>query len=156
MAYFNYFAGVWVLCLVAVILYFAIDEFREWKKMFRKIVLILAIVLAMASPVLAHADLQVCGTTTSSACTTCNFQGLPSGIAASNVPVSSNACCADIQGLIGTAGNYTVTFTQCEPVTGTGIPAGTVSCSPAGASVTFSLPTVVILGAPGAPTLAVH
>ena len=50
MAYFNYFAGVWVLCLVAVILYFAIDEFREWKKMFRKIVLILAIVLRDGEP----------------------------------------------------------------------------------------------------------
>ncbi len=122
----------------------------------KKLILILAIVLGLAAfPAHARGDLQVCGTTTASSCTCCNFQGLPSGIAATGIAVASNSCCVDIQSLIGTAGNYTATFEQCQPVTGTGIPASTVSCSPAGASVSFSLPTVVILTAPGAPSLTV-
>jgi hypothetical protein len=153
MTYFDYFAGVWVLCLVAVIVYFAIDEFKSWRGTLKKLVLILAIILAWTA--LAQADLQICGNTTSGACTTCSFQGLPSSIVAANVAVSSGACCVDIQSLIGTSGTYTVTFEQCEPVIGTGIPAGTQSCSAAGASLSFSLPTVVILTAPGAPALTV-
>jgi hypothetical protein len=138
MSLFDWIKGIWVLCLVLV-----------------RVALIAAL-LVIALPALAHADLQVCGNTTLSACTTCSFQGLPSGIAATNVAVSSGACCVDIQSLIGTAGTYTVTFEQCEPVTGTGIPANTQSCSAAGPGLSFSLPTVVILTAPGAPALAVH
>ena len=36
LANFHWFAGVWALCLVLVILYFAIDAFREWRGNMRK------------------------------------------------------------------------------------------------------------------------
>ncbi len=142
MTFFDYFAGMWVLFLVAVIVYFAIDEFREWKKMLRKMILILAVILAMASPVLAS-DLMV-ASTVASGVTSCNFLGLPATIPATNVPVSNGVCSVDIQSLLGTAASYSVTQESCVAVTGAGIPAGKEVCSAASSPLSFSLPAVTV------------
>lgn len=32
LAHFNWFAAGWVCCLLALIIYYAIDEIKDWKK----------------------------------------------------------------------------------------------------------------------------
>ena len=44
---FHYFAGAWAFCLMLVILYFAIDAFREWRGTLKKLIVILATALAV-------------------------------------------------------------------------------------------------------------
>lgn len=155
LANFHWFAGVWALCLVLVILYFAIDAFREWRGNMRKeksrpwkaaLPVVLFVILAWAGLALAAGPYLVCAPITytppAGDTVTYNVAGLPTSIVATNIAPDSTGTYAFALSLSGiAAGSYTVTAQCCVNDATWG-----QACSAQSAPFSFTVP-----GAPSAP-----
>lgn len=163
LANFHWFAGVWALCLVLVILYFAIDAFREWRGRLKKdreiatgtkksrpwktaLPMVLFIILAWPALALAAGPYLVCAPITytppAGDTVTYNVAGLPTSIVATNIAPDSTGTYAFALSLSGiAAGSYTVTAQCCVNDATWG-----QACSAQSAPFSFTVP-----GAPSAP-----
>jgi hypothetical protein len=152
MSFFAYFAGIWVLCLIGVILYFAIEEFRSWSKHLFVLAATLFLFAAhcslLASYALAAGPYLVCAppsayTVPTGDTLSYNVAGLPSAIAATNIGPDSTGTYAFALSLSGiAAGSYTVTAQSCvnDAIWGQ-------ACSAQSAPFSFTVPA-----APPVPT----
>jgi hypothetical protein len=150
MTLFDYLAAVWALCLVAVILYFTIDEFREWRGNMKEEksrpwktalpMLVFCLVMAWGGVALAGGPYLVCApiayTPPAGDSVTYNVVGLPATITASNIPPDSTGTYAFALSLAGiAAGSYTVTAQACD-----NDPTWGQACSPQSPPFSFIVP----------------